>query len=291
MKNENNSIYYGILFLFIYNKLFFICYDLIATLILACQWNIYLIPVALSLLCIVFLLFFAKLKTYPKIKIWFIISAIIIPILLSLSMLPHRYLGTYSNYSAEDQRIFYDFRHLITIFYTYPIIIIAYIKYYKLYKQLKSEEMKNETNSIYYGILFYWLYTTIISMTEDVIILPIIIIKWNIYLIPIILSMLLMSLSIWFYKKKQFPNVKLWFLLVVFILSTLMFKFDVPNRFFSNGVSEYSDSEELMIVNTRSYFIGINTLIFLAIAYFKYWKYRRSVSNTDNDISQNKEFS
>jgi energy-coupling factor transporter transmembrane protein EcfT len=135
LKTEEKYLFYGILFLFVYNRLFIICNDLISSLILVCQWNAYLVPIALLLLCTIFLLFFLKLKDYPKINFWLIIGVILVPIAINFFMLPNRY---YFYYSAEDQKMLFDCRILINGINTYILVFIVYFKYYRLNKQLKK---------------------------------------------------------------------------------------------------------------------------------------------------------
>jgi hypothetical protein len=65
-------------------------------------------------------------------------------------MLPNRYFtGTYSYYTAKEQSMLFDSRTLINGINVLALIIIVYIKYYKLNKQLKTEnEVQQEKQTI-----------------------------------------------------------------------------------------------------------------------------------------------
>ena len=133
--------------------------------------------------------------------------------------------------------------------------------------------MKNENKSIYYGILFFFLYDKIYEIFSSIVISPILSMQWNIYLVPILLLLIIIMLSVIFYRIKEFPKIRIWHILLVVFLSTLISFFNIPGRFyFTGGNSVYSPETQYTILNYIRFCVAINMMVFLAISYFKYWK-------------------
>ena len=133
--------------------------------------------------------------------------------------------------------------------------------------------MKNENKSIYYGILFYFLYTQIYSIIVNVLTLPILCMQWNIHIIPILFSLVIVLLSVLFCRAKRFPRIKIWVVLLVVLFSVMLKLFNIPAKFYlscSNPV--YSIEEQSMITNYILICKTLNTIVLLAISYFKYLK-------------------
>ena len=141
--------------------------------------------------------------------------------------------------------------------------------------------MKNENKFIYYGILFYFLYIQIYKTVSGALILPILIMQWNVFSIPILLTLIILLFAVWFYKKEKFPKIKLWFVLLVVLLSIAVSFFNIPERFYLSGNnSNYSVEQQYSITNYILTFKTINTLIFMVIVYFKYLKIQRDEKTT-----------
>jgi|BioPla2DNA2_1021312.scaffolds.fasta_scaffold66086_2 RsiW-degrading membrane proteinase PrsW (M82 family) len=137
--------------------------------------------------------------------------------------------------------------------------------------------MKNENKLIYYGILFSYLYFQIYSITSKVLISPILYMQWNVHLVPILLSLIIMLLSVWFYKVKNFPKMKLWFIILIVLLSIFVSLFNIPNRFYLlGGNSIYSIKTQSTVINYILICGVINTSIFLVISYIKYLKLKKT---------------
>jgi len=133
--------------------------------------------------------------------------------------------------------------------------------------------MKNNNKFIYYGILFYFLYIQIYSALASLLISPILIMQWNIHLIPLLLLLLIVLLSILFYRIKKFPKIRIWFILLVVFISTVVSFFNLPERFYLlGGNSLYSAKIQSSILDYILYCNVVNTVVFLSISYFKYVK-------------------
>jgi len=131
--------------------------------------------------------------------------------------------------------------------------------------------MKTKNRYIYYGILFYFLYTQIYTIISSLLISPILNMKWSIHLIPIIFSILIIVLSLGFYRIKQFPILKIWYILLVVLLSISVSFFNLPEIFYLSGSnSVYSLEQQSIITNYIFTCKLINTVVFLIITYFKY---------------------
>lgn len=137
--------------------------------------------------------------------------------------------------------------------------------------------MKNENKFIYYGILFYFIYIQIYEIISSILIWPILSMQWNIYLIPILLSLIIISLSIIFYRINKFPKIRIWFILLVILLSILISLLNIPNKFYLlGGDSVYSVKTQSSITNYILICRTINTIVFLSVSYFKYFKSQKN---------------
>ena len=136
--------------------------------------------------------------------------------------------------------------------------------------------MKKNIN-IYYGILFYFIYIQIYQIVSKILISPILSMQCAIYLIPILLSLVVIILSVIFYRIKEFPKIRIWHLLLVFLLSTLITFFNIPGRFYLTGINSTYSAEMQSTIPTFIQIAGtINTVVFLVISYFKYWKLQKN---------------
>ena len=135
---------------------------------------------------------------------------------------------------------------------------------------------------IYYGILFYFLYTQIYGIICSLLVSPILIMQWNIYLVPIFLLLFTTLLSIWFYRAKKFPKIKIWFILLIVILSIIISFLNIPSWFYLFDYnSAYTIEKRSMIMDYILYSESINLTLFLVISCFKYLKKCGNVSNLE----------
>ena len=136
--------------------------------------------------------------------------------------------------------------------------------------------MKNENKLIYYGILFYFIYVQIYNIISEVLISPILCMQWNIHIIPILLSLVIILLSFLFCRVKRFPRIKIWVVLLVVLLSVMLRLFNSPAKFYLSGSNPvYSIEEQSMITNYILICKTLNTIVLLAISYFKYLKIQK----------------
>ena len=133
--------------------------------------------------------------------------------------------------------------------------------------------MKNEHKLIYYGIIFYFLYVHTYNIIGNLLIMPVFILQWNIHFIPLLLLLLIVCLSILFYRAKKFPEIRIWFVIAVVFLSIVIKVFNLPERFFlTGGNSFYSPEIQAVILNYIQTCGVVNTVVFITISYFKYLK-------------------
>ncbi len=136
MKNENLFIYYGILFFFLYLRVYLIISNIITSLILILNWNIFIIPISLSLLILGLFVGFYKLKSFPKINLWIILIIMALAVIGNGIFLPSvHYNGTYSVYNEEERKMISSFIRCFHDISTTGIIIISYLKYYRYNKK------------------------------------------------------------------------------------------------------------------------------------------------------------
>jgi hypothetical protein len=138
--------------------------------------------------------------------------------------------------------------------------------------------MKNKNQSLYYGILFYFLYIQIYNIISGVLIVPIVIMRWNVLFIPICLIALIILFSIWFYRKKQFSKIRVWYILLIFILTTVVNIICAPGFYLKGRDFEYREQMPI-ILNYTYYCMVIFTIVFLTVAYIKYSKAGRETQS------------
>jgi hypothetical protein len=138
-----SSFYYGIVFLFLYETIFRIFERLITTLVVYLSWNIHIIYISLAIIAISMLVFFFTRKSIPKINIWGIITIIICFVGVSL-IAPEKWLNS-TNYSPAEIVILSSTKTIIMGCFTWILVIIAYIKYYKINHHLKTEDKNNHS--------------------------------------------------------------------------------------------------------------------------------------------------
>ena len=126
---------------------------------------------------------------------------------------------------------------------------------------------------IYYGILFYFLYIQIFNISSSLLITPILIFQFNIHLILILLFIYIVLLSFLFYRFEKFPKIKIWFIVLIVIVTTLISFFNIPEKFYlTDTYFLYVLEKKSMIMNYILICKTINTIVFLVIAYIKYLK-------------------
>lgn len=137
--------------------------------------------------------------------------------------------------------------------------------------------MKKEHHLIYYGILFSYLYLQIYSIISSLLISPVLSMHWNIYFIPIIISIFIVLLSLGFYHLKKFPQIKIWWFLLILLLSVIVKSFEwLPYHIAEESCKSYDGEERSLILKFTLYCSTLNTIIFIAIAYIKYHKIKKT---------------
>jgi len=132
MLNDKKSIYYGIVMLFISKLLLDIVSILFYLLIGYLDFNILIVPISQCLFTILLLLYFFRLKVFPKIKIFHFISIIILTAILANISSSQLFL---EKYSIVEKAKYNTFMIAINTFFFYSFAIIAYIKYLKISKE------------------------------------------------------------------------------------------------------------------------------------------------------------
>jgi len=133
--------------------------------------------------------------------------------------------------------------------------------------------MKNENKLIYYGIIFYFLYVHTYNIIGNLLIISVLIMRWNIHFIPLLLLLLIVCLSILFYRAKKFPEIRIWFVITVVFLSIVVKVFNLPERFYLTGGNPYYSTEMQSVILNYILTCGVvNIVVFIAISYFKYLK-------------------
>lgn len=135
--------------------------------------------------------------------------------------------------------------------------------------------MKNENLFIYYGILFLFLYLKVYSIVSNMITSLILSLNGNIFIVPIILSLLILGLLIVFYKLKSFPKINLWIILIIIALLSIVNLFFLPSTYYGGGSSLYNEEQRKMITSFITYCSTINTLGIIIISYLKYYRYNK----------------
>ena len=136
--------------------------------------------------------------------------------------------------------------------------------------------MVKENKFIYFGILFYFVYSQLYKVISHLLVAIILTTRMNIVFIHVFVLLFILLLSSWFYFKKEFFSIKIWFIALLVLVSVSISFFDIPNRLYLYNNLEYSEVERHLIMNYTLIYGFINTLLFLVIAYYKYKKTSKS---------------
>ncbi len=135
MKKEHRFIYYGIIFLFLYLKIYSIIGSWLACLILSLKGSIFLIPIGLGILIIGLITIFCTFKSFPKLRLWVILIVILLLIITNILFIPSKYyLGGHSLYTLEERTLITSFILYSDVVNTVLIILVSCIKYFKAQK-------------------------------------------------------------------------------------------------------------------------------------------------------------
>ena len=136
--------------------------------------------------------------------------------------------------------------------------------------------MVKENKFVYFGILFYFVYSQLYKVISHLLVAIILTMLMNIVFIHVFVLLFILLLSSWFYFKKEFFSIKIWFIALLLLVSVSISFFDIPNRLYLYNNLEYSEVERHLIMNYTLIYGFINTLLFLVIAYYKYKKTSKS---------------
>ena len=136
--------------------------------------------------------------------------------------------------------------------------------------------MVKENKFVYFGILFYFVYSQLYKVISHLLVAIILTMRMNIVFIHVFVLLFILLLSNWFYFKKEFFSIKIWFIALLVLVSVSISFFDIPNRLYLYNNLEYSEVERHLIMNYTLIYGFINTLLFLVIAYYKYKKASKS---------------
>lgn len=136
--------------------------------------------------------------------------------------------------------------------------------------------MVKENKFVYFGILFYFVYSQLYKVISRFLVAIILTMGMNIVFIHVFVLLFILLLSSWFYLKKEFFSIKIWFIALLLLVSVSISFFDIPNRLHLYNNLEYSEVERHLIMNYTLIYGFINTLLFLVIAYYKYKKTSKS---------------
>ena len=136
--------------------------------------------------------------------------------------------------------------------------------------------MVKENKFVYFGILFYFVYSQLYKVISRFLVAIILTTRMNIVFIHVFVLLCILLLSSWFYFKKEFFSIKIWFIALLLLVSVSISYFDIPNRLYLYNNLEYSEAERHLIMNYTLIYGFINTLLFLVIAYYKYKKTSKS---------------
>ena len=136
--------------------------------------------------------------------------------------------------------------------------------------------MVKENKFVYFGILFYFVYSQLYKVISHLLVAIILTTRMNIVFIHVFVLLFILLLSSWFYFKKEFFSIKIWFIALLVLVSVSISFFDIPNRLYLYNNLEYSEVERHLIMNYTLIYGFINTLLFLVIAYYKYKKTSKS---------------
>lgn len=159
------------------------------------------------------------------------------------------------------------------------ILVLDYLENKIINKQ--HINMKNENLFIYYGILFLFLYLKVYLIISNLITSLILSLSGNIFIVPIILSLLILGLLVGFYKLKSFPKINLWVILIIIALLPIGNSIFLPSAYYEGGNSLYNEEERKMIASFITYCSTINYLGIIIISYLKYYRYNKKSNVSD----------
>lgn len=136
--------------------------------------------------------------------------------------------------------------------------------------------MVKENKFVYFGILFYFVYSQLYKVISHLLVAIILTMRMNIVFIHVFVLLFILLLSSWFYLKKEFFSIKIWFIALLVLVSVSISFFDIPNRLYLYNNLEYSEVERHLIMNYTLIYGFVNTLLFLVIAFYKYKKTSKS---------------
>ena len=128
MKKNNLNIYYGIVFLFLYSRIYSIFANLFVCTILFLKINIFVLPFVLFVIGFIMLILFNKIKKFTYIRLWMIILIFTVYGLSSYFFDPAKF------YDGEPKKhvLIINFLTSSKFLFEILIIIIAYLKYRKI---------------------------------------------------------------------------------------------------------------------------------------------------------------
>lgn len=133
MENKEKLIYYGILFHYLYNQIYYILSEGLILAVLGFQWNIHLIPILLVLFTAIFSILFYRIKKFPEIRFWFFFIVIVLSYARTYFNLPYKHLlGENSLYSEEMRFKILDYIYYCRTFNTVVFLMITCFKYVKM---------------------------------------------------------------------------------------------------------------------------------------------------------------
>lgn len=137
MKNDKKYIYYGIVFWFLFETIFNFFERLITTIVFYFSWNIYIIPIFLTFIAIIMILAILRYKSIPQLNLWIVVG--IFTAFAGMTLIaPEKWLRN-ANYLESEKQMLLLVRPFISACFRWIIVLIAYIKYYKLNKQEAPE--------------------------------------------------------------------------------------------------------------------------------------------------------
>jgi len=130
MEKNNFNIYYGIIFLFLYSRIYSIFTNLFICAIYFLKINIYVIPIMLLAIVLTMLIIFTKIRKFPLLNLYVIIILVIVFILCNNFCEPINF------YQGESKKQFLisNFKSISYTIFNFAIIIISFIKYHRFIK-------------------------------------------------------------------------------------------------------------------------------------------------------------
>ncbi len=123
---QNSNIYYGILFYFVYIRLFQIVTDLIVMPVFCFNLNVTIIPIALTLMILLFNFVYLKMKKFPRLLIW-IVLILVYSVVKLLFNIPTRFYP----YSDSEKAWAIQSIYICTGIHTFVFVVLSCIKFIK----------------------------------------------------------------------------------------------------------------------------------------------------------------